>query len=68
MLKRLLFRNMSGVELRIMLEPWTTTEDASPGNSITLEAKFVEDELVIDIYEGNFLSVWSPPESDLKIS
>jgi hypothetical protein len=66
MIKRIIIRNKSKSELGVMLEPWTDREDIDPNGQLTVEAEFSEDELIIDVGDDNFLSIWSPPRSTIK--
>ena len=63
MLRKIVIRNKSMEELGVMLEPWTDREDIKPGNEIVIEGKFADNELVIDIGDDSFISIWSPPGS-----
>jgi hypothetical protein len=67
MLKRIIIRNKSKDELGVMLEPWTVRDDAAPGCSILLEGDFNDEELVIDVGDDTFLSIWSPPKATMKV-
>ncbi len=66
MIKKIIIRNKSKSELGVMLEPWTDREDIDPNGQLTVEAEFSEDELIIDVGDDNFLSIWSPPGSTIK--
>jgi len=48
-----------------MLEPWTDREDVSPNGTIAIEAAFVDDEIIIDVGDANFLSLWVPAGAKL---
>ena len=48
-----------------MLEPWTTKDDIGAGNILEIAGNFVDDEIVIDVFSDNFVSVWSPPGSTI---
>lgn len=67
MLKRIVIRNKSKEELGIMLEPWTDREDVASGLSLILEVDFSDEELVIDVGDDTFLSIWSPPGTKMKV-
>ncbi|TFZ57597.1 MULTISPECIES: hypothetical protein [Methylobacteriaceae] len=63
-MRRLVIRNVSSVELGLMLEPWTDREDLKPGGEITIEGNFSDDdELILDFCDKNFISIWTPPDS-----
>ncbi|HOZ27379.1 MAG TPA: hypothetical protein PLH23_16245 [Hyphomonadaceae bacterium] len=49
-----------------MLEPTTEQDDVEIGKSLSIEAKFKDHDLHIDIHSDNFISVWSPPGAVLK--
>jgi hypothetical protein len=65
-MRRLIIRNVTGAELGVMVEPWTGQEDVSPGGSIVIEGSFGDEDLIIDIAEDTFVSVWGP--ADYKIT
>lgn len=67
-LKKVVIRNMSGLELGVMLEPWTDREDVAPGGQIVVEGEFSDGDIVIDIGDENFISIWSPPGSSIFTS
>lgn len=64
--RRIVIRNMSDGELRVMLEPTTEQDDVEIGKSLSIEAKFKDHDFHIDIHSDNFISVWSPPGAVLK--
>lgn len=66
-MRKLTIRNLTGMELGLMLEPSTEREDAEAGASIVIEGSFVDDELIIDIGDENFVSVWSPPGATVRL-
>ena len=66
MIRKIIIRNKSILELGVMLEPWTDRDDVSPGGQIVIEANFSDNDLIIDFGDDNFLSIWSPPESTIK--
>ncbi len=66
-MKRLIIRNKSGMELGIMLEPSTEREDVDIGHVLIVEGEFIDDELIIDIGDENFVSVWSPPAASMEV-
>ena len=61
MIKRVIIRNKTGAELGLMLEPLTEREDIGAGKSLAIEGVFEDGDLVIDVGEENFISIWSPP-------
>lgn len=66
MVSKIIIRNRSGRELSLMLEPWTDQDTVADGNESAVEGDFTdEEEIIIDIYEDNFLSIWSPPASKI---
>jgi hypothetical protein len=65
MIKKIVIRNKSSSELGVMLEPWTTKDDIGAGNILEIAGNFVDDEIVIDVFSDNFVSVWSPPGSTI---
>jgi hypothetical protein len=67
-MKKLVIRNKSNAELSVMLEPWTPREDVEPGGTIEIIGDFSDEELIVDIGDDNFVSVWSPPASAIKIA
>jgi hypothetical protein len=67
MIKRIVVRNASKLELGVMLEPWTDREDIEPEGEIVISGDFSDSELVIDIGDDNFVSVWSPPGSSIVV-
>jgi len=66
-MKRLIIRNKSGMELGVMLEPSTEREDVDDGHLLIIEGEFVDDDLIIDIGDENFVSVWSPPAASIEV-
>jgi hypothetical protein len=62
MIKRVIIRNNTNTELGVMVEPWTQEESAAPGGAIVIEAHFSDQDLIIDVGDETFLSVWAPPE------
>jgi hypothetical protein len=66
-MKRLIIRNKSGMELGVMLEPSTEREDVDSGHALIIEGEFIDDELIIDIGDENFVSVWSPPAASMEL-
>jgi hypothetical protein len=67
MVRRIIIRNKSGRELSLMLEPWTDQSTVGSGTEAIVEGDFTgEEEITIDVYEDNFLSIWSPPASKIS--
>ena len=66
MMKKIFIRNKSTSELGVMLEPWTSREDIDPGQAIEVTGDFSDKELVVDVGDENFISVWAPPGSTIK--
>jgi hypothetical protein len=66
MLRKIVVRNKSSSELGIMLEPWTNREDVEPGSTIEVVGDFVDEEVIIDVGNENFISIWSPPRSIIR--
>jgi hypothetical protein len=62
MIKKIIIRNKSARELGVMVEPWTGEESVGSGGMIVLEADFEETEIVIDVGDDVFLSIWGPHE------
>ena len=68
MIKKIVIRNKSTAELGVMLEPWTDREDIGPEGQIMIEGEFSDGEIIIDLFDENFISVWSPPGSTVRAS
>jgi hypothetical protein len=65
-MKKLIIRNMTGAELGVMVEPWTGREEAGPGGSVIIEGNFEDEELIIDIGDDTFVSVWGPAKYTIR--
>lgn len=49
-----------------MLEPWTDKGAVENGDEAVVIGDFTDEEdITIDVHEGNFLSVWCPPASKI---
>ena len=68
MTKRIVIRNKSRGDLGVMLEPWTDREDVGPDGTIMIDGEFVEDEIIIDVDDSTFLSVWVPPGAKISVT
>ena len=61
-------RNKSDQSLGIMIEPWTDTVEIAPGQEAEVTCKIgADDEIVLDFGSENFLSLWVPPGTTIKI-
>ena len=65
-MRRFKIENKSAVELGLMLEPIGDRVDLKPGEKILVEGDCSEDDLVIDFYDENFLSIWCMPSEFQK--
>ncbi|WP_422059188.1 hypothetical protein [Sphingopyxis sp.] len=68
MIKKIVIKNRSLSQLGVMLEPWTNREDADPEQEIVIEANFSEEDLIIEFFDENFISIWSPPKAKISRS
>lgn len=66
MLKKIIIRNKSGRQFGLMLEPWADQADIQEGAEVAIEGDFSsEEEVIIDVHEDGFLSIWVPPDSNI---
>lgn len=66
MVRKVIIRNKSGCKLGLMLEPWTDRGEVEDCSEVAVEGDFAdEEEIIIDVYDGNFLSIWVPPASKI---
>lgn len=68
MIYRIVIRNKSSSELGVMLEPWTDREDVPAGMQVVINGEFSDNEILIDVSDDNFVSIWSPPGSTVSLS
>ncbi len=66
-MRKVIIRNKSSVELGVMIEPWCNRCDVQPGEEASIDGKDWDEDIIVDVFDESFVSVWGPPGSQLSV-